>query len=373
LFHYTFGNLVTNQFATRGLVGTVRLSLTNSPFAPAGTLPTVVTNTSFAFVNGVFGSFFLLPTNLCGVQILTNLLTQVVATTNFPSGTNVVLTGGTNAAVTFVPGTITFFTNQTLEVLPVTCPADTVDTRRGVEKYTFVRRDFDSLINQFWDPVTNDYTLFALTNGTVVPQHIRRIITTPDFLYSASDLGGNPIFVYRRNVTFNQANTPTNAAGPGTIESPSLITFNDAGPVYFNANLFATANSFFLATEDTQIPLLIWGSFDGTTNEPVVYPNGTSISQLESMLYGPTILPTSLANGEVGVAYSGQFTGQGGQPPYTFSLVPGSALPSGLDLSPDGQITGTPDGPAAIYDFDLRITDSNGTVRDIPYTLTIDP
>jgi hypothetical protein len=75
----------------------------------------------------------------------------------------------------------------------------------------------------------------------------------------------------------------------------------------------------------------------------------------------------------MGMAYSQQLTGSGGQPPYTFSLAPGSALPTGLSISPDGQISGTAVGPAATYDFVIRITDSNGAFRDIPYTLTIDP
>jgi hypothetical protein len=377
IFHYTFGNVVTNQFATRGLVGTLTFSLTNSPFSVAGTPPTIVTKTSFSFVNGIFGNFYILPTNFCASQVLTNILTQVIATTNFPTllttgGTNGV-GGGTNTAITFVPGSITFFTNQNLVVLPVSCPADTVATRRGVEKLTFLRRDFDSLINQFWDPATNDYTLYSLTNGTVVPEHIRRIVTQPDFLYSGTDLGGRAGFVFARNLNFNQANTPTNAAGPGTIETPTQLLFNDTTPIYFNAFLLAGANFLGEPTEASQIVTLIWASFDGSTNEPVVYPDSVSISDLENMLLGPSMGPPSLVNGQVGVAYSAQLVGSGGQPPYTFSLAPGSALPSGLNLSPDGLISGTPDGPAATYDFVIRITDSNGAFRDSQYTLTIDP
>lgn len=376
IFHYTFGNVVTNEFATRGLVGTLTFALTNSPFSPAGTPPTIVTKTSFSFVNGVFGSFFILPTNFCASQVLTNILTQVIATTNLPTllttgGTNGVA-GGTNTAV-FLPGSITFFTNQNLVVLPVSCPADTVATRRGVEKLTFLRRDFDSLINQFWDPATNDYTLYSLTNGTVVPEHIRRIVTQPDFLFTVSDFGGRGLDLYSRNVTFNQSNVPTNNAGPGTIEAPSVITINDTGPDYLNAFLFAGANFLGEPTEATQIPILIFGSFDGSTNEPVVYPDSLSISDLENLLLGPSMGPPSLVNGQVGVAYSAQLVGSGGQPPYTFSLAPGSAVPSGLNLSSDGLISGTPDGPAATYDFVIRITDSNGAFRDSQYTLTIDP
>lgn len=376
-YEYTFGNIVTNSFATRGLVGTITLGLTNSPYSPAGTPATIVTNAKLSYVNGTFGSFFLLPTNLCGVQILSNLLTQVIATTNFPATNTLAATGVTNA-ITFTPGTITFFTNSIVLYLPVTCPEDTVATRQGVGQLTFLRRDFDSLLNQFWDPVTNDYTMYVLTNGFIVPQHIERAVTTPDFLFQTTDSGITPS-VYQRNVNFNDVNVPTNAAGPGTIETPTSIVLNNTGPLYVNAYELAAINvsgGFFLEgtpLEGTQTNLIIWGSFDGTTNAPIVYPNGTSILQMEQMLLGPFIVTTSLPNGAVNAAYSASLTGTGGQPPYTWSMSPGSGLPTGLTLSTTGQITGTPTGPPDLYDVTIRITDSNGAFNDIPFTITIDP
>lgn len=381
-FQYTFGNLFTNTFSTRGLVGTLSLSLSNSPYNPATTPSIVVTNAKFSYVNGVFGSFFLLPTNACGVQILTNLLTQVIATTNPPVGglvaTNLPAGAGgvaTNAAV-FTPGSITFFTNSTLLYLPVSCPPDTVATRQGVGQLSFLRRDFDSLLNQFWEPVTNQYTMYALTNGFIVPQRIERVATVPDFTFSASDLGigvGGVPFIFSRNVNFDQAFVPAGQAGPGTIEPPSTITFNSSTPVYENE--FLLPNQFFLEpTEQSQLPFLIWGSFDGTTNDPIVYPNGTSILQLEQQLLGPFITTASLPNGEVNVSYGPvTLTGTGGQPPYTWSLTPGSALPTGLTLDPTGVISGTPAGPPAPYDFSIRITDSAGATNDVPFVMTIDP
>lgn len=371
-YEYTFGNVVTNSYATRGLVGTVTLGLTNSPYAPAGTPATILTNAKLSYVNGTFGSFFLLPTNLCGIQIISNLLTTVIATTNLP----VIVTNGaagttgtttTNATIAFTPGTITFFTNSTILYLPVTCPEDTSATRQGVGQLTFIRRDFDSLLNQFWDPVTNTYTMYALTNGFIVPQQIQRVVTTPDFLFDASDIGtvgvdDDPV-VFQRNVTFDITDVPTNSAGPGTIDSPSTITFNTIDPLYLSLPG---------GTATTQTPRWIWGSFDGSTNDPVVYPDGTSITELENELLEPFIVNTSLPNGVIGASYSVTLSGAGGQPPYTWSLSPGSALPGGLTLSSGGQITGTPSGPAALYDVAIRITDSASSFNDVPFTLTID-
>lgn len=371
-FNYTFGNIVTNQFSPLGLVGSVTLGLSNSPTSPAGTPATVVTNTKISYVNGTFGNFFLLPAGLCGAGIVSNILTQRVATTNAPT-TNALITAGASNIVTFTSGTITFVTNATAIYLPVTCPTDTVGTRQGVAKLTFLRRDFDSLLNQFWVPVTNDYTLYELNtnlgaSSSIIPEHIRRVVTTPDFLFDAADIGfanANTVvpLAFRRNVNFDQANVPANSAGPGTIDPPSTITFNTIAPSFG----IVGGGSFGIAAT----PVLIWGSFDGTTNDPIIYPSTVSLAELESEVLGPFIVTTSLPNGVIGTAYSATLTGTGGQPPYTWSLTPGSAWPSGITNSPDGQIGGTPTGPAATYDLSIRITDSVTNFNDVTFTLTI--
>ena len=60
----------------------------------------------------------------------------------------------------------------------------------------------------------------------------------------------------------------------------SVLTFNSVGPLLQNIWPFflSEANAF-------TIPFL-WGSFDGSTNEPVVYPIGTSIQQIEAQVLG---------------------------------------------------------------------------------------
>jgi hypothetical protein len=409
LFSHSFGNVFTNTFSPRGLIATVTFGLSTSPNSPAGSLPTLTTNVKPAIANGVFGDFFLLPTNVCGVQIISNLLTTVVATTNFPTiiggGTTGTNGTGTNVAVAFTPGIVTFFTNHIVVYLPVNCPTDPAGTFGGVEKIRFIRRDYDSLINQAWDPVTNDYTVVELTNSTIIPRHMQRAVPRPDFLFTAADLAldfsltytntvagqtetlslsqtlGGSIGMYDviRTINYNQSARPGNNAGPGTIESPlvlpTLMIFNKVGPLYQNNNLFQVggANSAFLS-ENTQSPVLnlSWGSFDGTTNAPEVYPNGSSISALEGLLTGPAVTTSGVPTANIGANYSTQLNAQGGQSPYTWSLAPGSpALPAGLNLSPDGQITGTATGPAAIYDFTVRVTDSTGAFRDIAFALTV--
>jgi len=395
-YQYTFANVVTNTYATRALVATITLGLTNSvPFGPAGT---VVTNglptLKFVPTSGVFGDFFILPTNTCGAQVLSNLLTIVTATTNLPTTT----TGATTNSITFTPGTVNFTTNHLIAYLPVTCPVDSIGVRGGVDRIQFVRRDYDSLLSRAWDPLTNDYTLteFDETNKTLSLKHFQRPVRRPDFLFSAADgTAGSTItysntvgnateiftvtvisgqFLAFRSLGFNETAHSSSRAGPGTIEDGpalgSLIIFNKLAPLY--ANSFANAGNFLVPNEVTQSKVVALASFDGTTNAPIVYPNGTSLEELENLLLGPATTTPSLPNANIGLPYSAQLSAIGGQAPYTWALAPSSpGLPSGLNISSSGQITGAPAGPASIYDFTLRLTDSLGAFRDIQYTITV--
>jgi hypothetical protein len=124
--------------------------------------------------------------------------------------------------------------------------------------------------------------------------------------------------------------------------------------------------------------LLIWGSFDGGTNDPIVYPNGTSIIDLENQVL-IQILPfgPALPDVNVGVEYAtrfGGFTVNGGTSPYSWALAPGSAgLPPGLSLNPTtGMISGVPTTPN-IYDFTLRMTDAGARFVDRAYSITVNP
>ncbi len=99
---------------------------------------------------------------------------------------------------------------------------------------------------------------------------------------------------------------------------------------------------------------------------------GPRWEKLIDLMTGPASNTPYLPNGNIGVLYSAQLAAIGGTAPYTWSLAPTSpGLPAGLNISPDGKITGTPTGPTAIYDFTVRITDSAGKSRDVQYTITI--
>ncbi len=153
--------------------------------------------------------------------------------------------------------------------------------RPGVDKLQFVRVDFDSLLGQFI-PMTNSYTDTYYTNGTPQQQSVERVITQPDIVFGAQDVGvdmqGVP-FLFGRTlasaggyINNDAINGSTTLPGPGQIQPPIQIVFNKIGPYFLNSPGGGEGDAFVGFT---------WGSYDASTNAPVLYPTGTSIHDLE--------------------------------------------------------------------------------------------
>ena len=370
LFHYTFANVVTNQYSTSSLVTFRDSTVSTSPYAPFGS-GLLVTNVSDTFVLASFvsGDYYLLPPTLCGYSIVkTQLVTVFPVTNNVAAATN-------QFGESFTRDVITFFTNYVFIVDPIECGTNGPAYHQGIEKMTFVRHSFDSLLGQFFDPVTNRFQVTMVTNNALIVQTYQRIVTQPDYLFSADDLVTAPtvwqigVDLYTRSIRFNSNNALPNLPGPGLIEPSMNLTFNKVGPSFFNAGPFSIE-------EADSISEFVWGSFDGSTNTPVIYPSGTSIVDYENEVL-MQVTTTTLPGGTVvpPAPYAAQLEGSGGQLPYTWSLAPGSAiLPPGLSLSSDGTISGTPTTPGT-FGFIVVLTDSGArsVTRDLSITITISP
>lgn len=381
-YGHKFANVYTNTYYTNTLVGILETNIgLCAPPAPANS---VCTNVTFRTLSqpGVSGDFFLVPPGLCDISIVSTQLIRVLATTNLVLvATN--QTGNTNiAGQEFSRSLVNFFTNYVVVMKPVICPPNTVALRQGIERMRFVRQDFDSLLNRFFYPVTNTYMLNAITNNTLTPQKTQRIVLVPDFLMTAQDLATTPADALlgpggvARGITFDQSTANPGLAGPGVIQPATSggFIYNKVGPIYLNLS----PN---FMDEQSAIPLILWGSFDGSTNAPIVYPNGTSVLNLENqVLIQVHPPPPGLPNGRLGVNYGTVFSGFTAtgsfSPPATWSLAPDSpGLPPGLTLLPNGTITGIP-GPGTAgltYDFIVRMRDSAARFVDTPYEITIDP
>ncbi len=241
-YQFTFGNLFTNLPTMQSSNSKVTIIITNiGPCSNgmAGTLCTNITTTSFTETNVPSGDFFIVPTNwTCGFSILAVVATNSVGTTN--TVVTPVPPGVTNAGEQFSVTTISFFTNHTLLVQPFVCQtaAPSALPREGIERVQFVRANFDALIGQFFQPITNFYSTAAVnpTNSQRTVQNFQRIITTPDILLSADNqISASPttgIFAgtVTRNINFDENNVTGGLGGPGVINGPVtlLITTRSA-------------------------------------------------------------------------------------------------------------------------------------------------
>jgi hypothetical protein len=173
------------------------------------------------------------------------------------------IAGATNVAVTNILGT------NILANFAVTA------IRGGVDKLTFQRVNFDSIIGSTFTPITNRYTdlYFNPTNGRTVKQKVSRVILRPDIVFAAGDIGTIqevPWEVSRtgtagwsNNAALNSFVPGLNLGGPGVITPGIDVIFSDLLPFFF-----AISDGL-----DSDFPVPItWGSFDGSNRAPVVYP-----------------------------------------------------------------------------------------------------
>ncbi|HWQ92498.1 MAG TPA: Ig domain-containing protein [Clostridia bacterium] len=393
LFHHTFGNLMTFSNSPNGVVavplervpgaGTMtRVTLettmvTNSPWMPAGFAITNVTRRSY-LTNRSVGEFFILPTNACDVKLITRLATVTNFYTNLVvSATNAVIidtngVAGTNGIGLFTQNLIESSVNRIFLAYQVECLATNNATlRQGMDSIRFIRTDYDSLIGRFYKPITNVYHLLEVTNGIIVTNWFERVATTPDWVFDAADLFETAASRTETSVNFRTNNQIAGLAGPGNIEPNMTITFNKVGPL--NINVYAGTNAVFLQlSQETSITNFIWASFDGSTNEPLVYPPDVRLDDIEKLIYYQ-ITTAELPAATLGTPYDFPLTVFGGKPPFYWAPAFESApLPLDLSISPDGRLVGLPE-ETGTFNFTATVTDAEGRTVSRTLSITVNP
>jgi hypothetical protein len=374
----TYANIVVPPgSSTNGSSSGLLYTVTVGPLqgAPAGS--PFVTNTTTSVIsqpNVPTGDFYI-NTNACG----TNFIVEVLAT--IPVYTTNVIYSATNAlgqsALQYVVTTSTVHIDVVEAPICAASSGGGTTTNapglyQGIGKVQFVKTSYDSLIGQFYQPITNNYPANLIFNSKLIKQTFQRVITQPDLLLSAADLVPGPAAVNtivprysRTDLNFDISNIGAGLAGPGVINPQSTITFNKSGPIFYNYSLNA------MSLSSAQLLGYVWGSFDGTTNAPIVYSNETNFTNLANQVL-VQISPTTLPVGTRGSVYPATtFVATGGAftPPFTWSVVSGS-LPPGLTLSSGGTISGTPT-QSGIFDFTVQLTDYVSRTVTWDYFITI--
>jgi hypothetical protein len=228
--------------------------------------------------------------------------------------------------------------------------------------------------------------MLLVTNYLPFRQTFQRVVTAPDYIFSAQDLTAGPsssdetFSVFIRTLPgFLMDPSYTGQAGPGVITNliSSTIIFNKVGPVYQNSFPYLSGTN---GVDTNGLPrFFLFGSFDGTTNTPIVYPDASSIARknaarkIQVSPHSPGGLPPGISN----QVYSTTFSVVGGQPPWTWSLTEGQ-LPDGLGLSTtsvtNSVISGTPTRSGTFY-FTIQMNDSSPSVNtlNLDYSITINP
>lgn len=189
--------------------------------------------------------------------------------------------------------TVTVSTNVATNAVVVTAvttglPRVVNALRPGVGKYKFVQIGYDSILGASTRPYLVTWLDRYVTNNTTRVQAVARQMTVPDVLFAAGDLGvinHIPILSlvtadgYIDNSALNRVGgvQDDELAGPGIITSGKQITFSKLGRYYINTEETTEADGFLFNG---------WGSFDGSTNAPVIYPTGTSLKEIEKLVLG---------------------------------------------------------------------------------------
>ena len=163
-----------------------------------------------------------------------------------------------------------------------------VAVRAGKDKIQFKKVSNDSTFGVF-EPFTNNFSDTYITNATPFEQFLQRALPAPDILFDVADIHSPgddeddfTAFEFALAWTNNDPNNGlTGNLGPGVVEpagaGPGLvITFNGIGQMFWNVwpNFLSEVNR-------AGNVGFWWGSFDGTTNDPVVYPLGIEVTELE--------------------------------------------------------------------------------------------
>jgi len=130
-----------------------------------------------------------------------------------------------------------------------------------------------------------EYELNYVANGAVKSGKFIKFITRPDILFTAltmpttvATINQPPNMIDNNSINGFQV---SGLFGPGNITPPPggiMVGFNKLG-----THWEISGGTFF--NEENLTPGWQWGSFDGTMNEPIVYPSGRTIRDLENMIF----------------------------------------------------------------------------------------
>src|SRR5664280_373602 len=280
-----------------------------------------------------------------------------------------------NLDPSFDPTQISMFLDQ-VALAPPTTPVITQQpqsiTRVKGDAATFTATVFGA------DPMTyqwrlNTTNLLAATNVSLTITNVQ-----------PEDAGPYSLVVSNSCSTATSSNALLTLLPPQpTITTASPLPAGVAGTAYSKTlAVSGSTTPFFWSLVDGSLPSglslstngVISGTPDLATNASftvqVLGGNGLSTNKVFGLTINPAITTTSpLPAGAVGVAYNQTLAASGGTSPYVWIITAGG-LPTGLNLSTNGAITGTPT-MLTNASFTVQVTDNNGLSSTKTLSLTV--
>ena len=194
-------NLVTYTSNSTSTVRYLVQTISITPSFIYGNPPSIKTNISSStkVTNVVSGDYFLVPTNTCGLDVVSVVSNNVASITNL-----LVTTTNKSGFTTNITSTSTVIvsTNHTLTVAPCVVTVSTGTNAnaakyKGIQRIQFVRvspQDIDPLTGNLFQPITNTNTMMVVppNSSQATPQTFQRVLAQPDILFSAADLLPGP-------------------------------------------------------------------------------------------------------------------------------------------------------------------------------------
>jgi hypothetical protein len=284
-YNYAFGNVITNYSGPNTPAIRTRLQIIPDPNNPAFNQTNVVATESI--VLPVPSGGFIIDTNQTGFEfVFTNFVVL--------QETNTVFDITDINGVRTVEEVVYNFTNAIYFVFPyVVTNAPTTALRPGVSKLRFQRIGGTTFTGSSF-LYTNRYVATLYRDGMLTNAAFFNIQTQPDILIRAADLGTfndsvAPVQFSRtanfvNNAALNSSD-PTQG-GPGSIFGTIFIDFNKIGPSLINQFPGFVTEASALAF---QLQPFVWGSFDGSTNAPIVFPKDITLQQIELLKTGGAV------------------------------------------------------------------------------------
>ena len=257
------------------------------------------------------------------VNVLTNMLTDTNSLAN-PGGALPGQGGGLGAggaAITNFVGVmedeVWASTNHAYLAYPIVLQTNSL-LLGGIDKIRYMRMQGDSLVttNYSSDRFIKDYKFPNLSEQTftyIIPGSAQALTNAslPSYTYemdyvenSVRKTGKFIKFFSSPDIVFTAINAPpsvtsTNTAGAVSVNNNAIngiqtLGLNGPGVIQSSGNLNFSFNklglhweldpSFFL-NEENQTPGWVWGHYDGSMSEPMVFPNSQTIRDLEKQIY----------------------------------------------------------------------------------------